>query len=68
VEDNSISRSYLGLLNASADFNIGNMTVGLWGKNLTDKDYNAYYFKMTSGYFGQKGKPLTAGFSVSLHI
>ena len=67
-EDNIENRPYYGLLNTSADFNFGKTTISIWGKNVTNTDYTAYYFTMTTGKFGQKGKPITAGISVSLHL
>ena len=39
----------------------GIFTWDLWGKNLTGTDYIAYSFKMSTGNYAQKGKPLTFG-------
>ena len=67
TETNAVSQGYYGLLNAKVSATKGIFTWEVWGKNLTDKDYLVYYFEATSNW-GQKGKPLTFGTSLSITL
>lgn len=65
-ETNTASQDFYGMLNASATFNAGRFSFGLWGRNLTDTRYNTFYFRSVGNSFVQKGKPLQ--FGASLHV
>ena len=41
------------------------LTVDLWIKNATSKEYTAFYLELLGNSFGQKGKPMTFGATVS---
>jgi outer membrane receptor protein involved in Fe transport len=63
-ESNTLSEPFYGLLGAQVSLIKGNAAISFWGKNLTNKNYNTFYFKSIDNSFMQKGKPLQAGISV----
>ena len=66
ADDNIVRQNFYATLNAKVSLTKGIVTWDLWGKNLTGTDYLAYCFKMSTGNYAQKGKPLSFGTSVSL--
>jgi Outer membrane receptor proteins, mostly Fe transport len=65
-ESNSLSQPFYGLLNATATIRKDRFSFGLWGKNLTQTNYNTFYFKSLGNSFVQQGKPLQAGIFINL--
>ncbi len=71
TERNDITQPFYALLNAKAGIRKGIVSLNLWGRNLTDTQYAAFYFD-TSKYDGTKdrqpfmqlGKPLQIGAEV----
>ena len=61
TEQNDISQSFYGTLNARISAKLKDVQIDLWGRNLTDKQYTAFYFESMSKSFMQKGKPLQLG-------
>jgi len=69
AESNAVAQPYYGLLNGKISATKGIVQVSLWSKNITDTQYAAYSFASSTGVqYAQKGKPFTAGISVSLLI
>lgn len=71
TDDNSIKEGHHGLLSANIGFTpsaYNKLTVSVWGKNLTDCDYNTFYFESMGNKFIQKGKPLQVGLKVKLKL
>lgn len=66
ADDNIVRQNFYATLNAKVSITKGIVTWDLWGKNLTGTDYMAYGFKMSTGNYAQKGKPLSFGTSVSV--
>jgi outer membrane receptor protein involved in Fe transport len=64
--NNRIQENTYGLLNSRVSFIHKNMQLDLWGKNLTDSQYNAFLFESGSKAFAQAGKPLQFGVSASV--
>lgn len=68
-EDNAASSSSYSLLNARMNFNFNNVTIGLWGTNLTDTEYITEFFDQTFSNGGSDlawlGQPLAAGINLS---
>lgn len=64
-EDNTISQPFYGLLGAQISLVQRRARISFWGKNLTNTDYNTFYFKSIGNSFIQKGKPLQIGISVN---
>ena len=48
-------------LGARLSYEMPRFTVTLWGKNLTNRHYNTFYFESASHGFEQHGKPVQAG-------
>ncbi|MCL1868261.1 MAG: TonB-dependent receptor [Paludibacter sp.] len=64
-EDNALWQQFYGLLGAQISLVKGRARINFWGKNLTNTDFNTFYFKSTGNSFIQKGKPLQVGISTS---
>ena len=71
-EDNAFHQPFYALLNAHAGLDFGSVRIDIWGKNLTDTDYDAFFFTSAATTrnlkFGQQGNPLQFGVDVSLHF
>lgn len=67
-EENTITEPFYGLLNASVTVRKGIYTLGVWGKNLTETNYNTFYFESIGNSFMQRGKPLQAGIFLTINI
>lgn len=61
TEQNDLNQSFYGTINMKAGARKGNVTVSLWGRNLTDKDYAVFYFNSRGNSFLQQGKPVQFG-------
>ena len=66
TEDNTASEPFYMLLGAHAAVEWGNVTVNLWGKNLTDKCYVPFYFVSMSNGFAQTCRPRQFGIDCTL--
>ncbi len=71
-EDNNYKQSFYTLLNAHAGVDCGLVRIDLWGKNLTDTDYNTFFFTSAATTrnlkFGQQGNPFQFGVDVNIHF
>jgi outer membrane receptor protein involved in Fe transport len=67
-EANDLSQSFYSLLSASVYAQKGPVAVELWSKNLTDTDYNAFYFVSVGNAFFSKGRPAEFGITLSLQL
>lgn len=65
-ESNTARQPFYATLGSHILFDLGKMEINLWGKNLTDKQYHAFYFESMNRSFAQKGKPLQVGFDINL--
>lgn len=61
TEQNALNQSFYGTVNLKTGARKGNVTVSLWGRNLTDKDYAVFYFNSRGNSFLQQGKPIQFG-------
>lgn len=68
TENNSASQNAYGKLDARVTYETPNLTVTLWGKNLTDQNYNTFYFESASHGFEQHGKPRQVGVDMAVHF
>jgi outer membrane receptor protein involved in Fe transport len=64
IEDNVVSQDFYGLLNANITLEKAGFKLSVWGKNLTDTDYYAFYLETSNRPFVQQGKPLQCGLSL----
>ena len=56
------------MLNAKASWVKNNIQVDIWGKNLTNTQYNAFIFEVGPAAYAQSGKPLQAGVSLTFKM
>ena len=68
TEDNSQYQNFYGTLSAKVTARKGIVEVGLWGKNLTNANYKAFYFESLGRKLAQKGMPLTFGGEVTVRF
>ncbi len=68
TDDNSLCQKPYSLLSASAMVRKGACEFSVWGKNLTDSEYGAFYFESLGKGFFSAGKPLRVGVSVSFKM
>ena len=68
TEDNSISEHFYSTLDARLTLSHGKTDFSLWGKNLTNQDYRAFYFESMNRGFSQKGTPIQAGVDIRLRL
>jgi hypothetical protein len=67
-ESNSVSQDFYSQIGASVRGDFKRFSVTLWGKNLTDADFNTFYFKSMGNSFVQKGKPVRLGITLNVTI
>ncbi|MDE5944499.1 MAG: TonB-dependent receptor [Rikenella sp.] len=60
-EANDVRQPFYGLLNAKLSFRHDFVRLELWGRNLLNTTYGAFYFESFGRSFLQRGKPLTCG-------
>lgn len=66
TEKNDISQDFYAVLNAKAGVRKGAVCLNVWSRNLTDTDYQAFYFESFDNSFIQKGKPFQIGAEVAV--
>ena len=71
-EANTYAQSFYVTLGAHADYDFGPVIVTLWGRNLTDTDYNTFAVQSSAAggtrYFAQRATPLQFGLDVNIHF
>lgn len=65
-EANDISQKFYTTLNANIGIRKESVTLSLWGRNITDTDFTAFYFESFGNKFMQKGKPVIVGIKLTL--
>jgi len=65
---NTAEQESYGLLNGRLNFHSKNFDFGIWGKNILDTDYNAFYFESLGNSYVQLGKPVQYGVFVNVNI
>lgn len=73
TESNSAYQSFYGLTNASVTVEKGNVGLELWGKNIFDTSYNAFFFEPSDisgpiGPYAQHGDPARIGATLKYTI
>ncbi len=63
-EANTLSQNFYSQLNASLELRKGDFSLGLWGKNLTNTEFNTFYFRSVGNDFVSLGKPIRWGISL----
>ncbi|MFR9577856.1 MAG: TonB-dependent receptor [Rikenellaceae bacterium] len=67
-EDNSYSQPLYALLGASVRLSNSRYTLTFWGRNLTNKKYDTFYFESMDKEYAQQGRPLSFGATLNLTI
>lgn len=67
-ESNTISQPFYALLGARLVIEMGDFSVMLWGRNLTDTRFNTFCFESAGRGFEQHGKPLQIGIDLGIHF
>ncbi|MDR2921509.1 MAG: TonB-dependent receptor [Tannerella sp.] len=67
-DNNKVSEPYYGILNGRIAATKGVLSLAVWGKNIGQQDYIAYYFETSGKGFAQKGKPFTYGVDLAFHF
>jgi hypothetical protein len=67
-ESNSLSQKFYLLLNAKVIVTSGKFNWEIWGKNITNTDYQAYCFTLSNAYYVQKGRPVSYGTSITFNF
>ncbi|MFI3317640.1 MAG: TonB-dependent receptor [Rikenellaceae bacterium] len=67
-EANSVSQPLYVLLNASVTLEGEGYALSFWGKNITDKEYDTFYFESMDNQFVNPGLMATYGVRLSLNI
>lgn len=71
TEENDVAQNFYGLTNAEVTLSKGCFDISLWGKNILDTRYHAFYFETLnaentakSNGFAEQGRPATFGITV----
>lgn len=70
TEDNAdyATQQYYSLLSARATLQTKYLQIELWGRNITDTEYNTFYFESMRRGFSQHGKPAQIGIDLRWHF
>lgn len=67
-EENASVQDFYSMLNASVYAEKGKFSLELWGKNLTDTNYNAFHFVSMGNTFLSQGRPAEWGATVTFQF
>ncbi len=67
-ESNTLEQDFYSLLGSSVYAEKGKFSLELWGKNLTDTNYNAFWFQSVGNGFFSQGMPAEFGVTFTLHF
>ncbi len=67
-ESNSIKQPVYALLGAAVRFTNERYNLSLWGRNLTNKAYDTFYFESMDCEFMQQGKPISFGATLNITL
>ncbi|MFR9651421.1 MAG: TonB-dependent receptor [Rikenellaceae bacterium] len=67
-ELNSLSQPFYALLSSSITLRAKSFDLSVWGRNITDKSYDTFYFESIDNEFVQRGRPATYGVTVNINI
>jgi outer membrane receptor protein involved in Fe transport len=68
TESNSHQQPFYAQFGARLSFETSRFSVMLWGRNLTGKRFNTFYFESAGRGFEQHGKPFQMGIDLKLNI
>lgn len=65
-EGNSVKQPFYGILDAKLSFAKKWLQFDIWAKNITQTEYNAFYFEALGNKYAQSGKPFQTGINLSV--
>ena len=68
TEANNQRQAFYAQLGARLSFETSRFSVMVWGKNLTGKRFNTFYFESAGRGFEQHGKPFQMGIDLKINI
>lgn len=68
AEKNVSKQSYYGVVDAKISFTRNNLQLDIWSRNLTNTDYQSFYFEMGTKGFVQSGRPMQLGVNLSVNF
>lgn len=66
TEKNDLAQNFYGTVNGKVGVRKGKVRVDVWSRNITNTDYQAFYFESNKNSFIQKGKPFQIGAEVAV--
>lgn len=66
TEKNDISQAFYGTLNGKIGVRKGIVRIDAWARNITNTDYQAFYFESFNTPYIQKGKPFQIGADITV--
>ena len=67
-ESNTLSQPLYSLLGAQLSLRFNRATLTIWGRNLSNSDYDVFYFKSVGKEFFSKGAPIHAGIRLNINL
>lgn len=67
-EENSLSQPFYALADASVGIEHPRYSLRVWGRNLTDTNYDVFYFKSIGNQFVQRGRPRIFGITLNINF
>lgn len=67
-ESNTIKQPIYALLGTAVRFTNDSYTLSLWGRNLTNKSYDTFYFESMGYEFMQQGRPISFGATLNITL
>lgn len=67
-EQNTLRQPFYTLLDASVRLEHKRYSLDVWGRNLTGRMYDVFYFKSIGNRFLQQGRPRTLGITLNINI
>lgn len=68
TESNNASQPFYALFGARLAIETSHLSLMLWGKNITNKKYNTFYFESANHGFEQHSKPFHCGIDLSIRL
>lgn len=66
TEENNIGQNFYATLNGKVGVRKGIVKLDVWSRNITNTDYQAFYFESFGNSFIQKGNPFQIGAEISV--
>lgn len=68
TEQNNAWQNFYALLDGGITLDLAPVQIDLWGRNLTDTEFDTFYFESMSRGFAQQGRPFQLGVDVKIAL